>query len=119
MVGGTWRPNLQSAQLAAFKPGATHYLTSEDDGRTYRATLDSYRALSTAVFVERGGTSAVTDSAGNVYLATDQVWIYDRDGKSIGCLEVPERPSSLAFGGPDKKTLFIGARSSLYSIRLP
>jgi hypothetical protein len=117
MAGGTWRPNLQSSQLAAFAPGDSHYLTSEDDGRTYVAKLDNYRSLSTTVFADRGGTSVVTDSAGNVYIASGQVWIYDRAGKQIGVLELPERPSSLAFGGPDKRTLFIGARSSLYSIR--
>ena len=43
--------------------------------------------------------------------------IYDSKGKEIGVLEVPERPASFTFGGPDKRTLFIGARSSLYSIR--
>ncbi|MGA2555402.1 MAG: glycosyl hydrolase family 28-related protein [Verrucomicrobiota bacterium] len=117
MAGGTWRPNLQSSQLAAFAPGQSHYLTSEDDGRTYVAKLDNYRSLSTTVFAERGGTAVVSDTAGNVYLASGQVWIYDRAGKEIGVLELPERPGSLAFGGPDKRTLFIGARSSLYSIR--
>ena len=117
MAGGTWRPNLQSSQLAAFAPGDSHYLTSEDDGRTYIAKLDNYRSLSTRVFADHGGTSVVTDSAGNVYIASGQVWIYDRAGKQIGVLELPERPGSIAFGGPDKRTLFIGARSSLYSIR--
>jgi hypothetical protein len=117
MAGGTWRPNLQASQLAAFPPGDSHYLTSEDDGQTYVAKLENYRSLSTTVFVERGGTSVVADAAGNVYVASGQVWIYDRNGKQIGVLEVPERPGSLAFGGKDKRTLFIGARSSLYSIR--
>jgi sugar lactone lactonase YvrE len=59
----------------------------------------------------------VSDEAGNVYIASDQVYVYDRAGKQIGVLELSERPGSLAFGGPDKRTLFIGARSSLYSIR--
>jgi hypothetical protein len=117
MAGGTWRPNLQSSQLASFAPGDSHYLTSEDDGRTYVAKLDDYRSLSTTVFAERGGNSVVTDSAGSIYIASGQIWIYDRSGKQIGSLELPERPSSLVFGGPDKRTLFIGARSSLYSIR--
>jgi hypothetical protein len=117
MAGGTWRPNLQSSQLAAFAPGASHYLASEDDGRTYMAKLESDYTLSTTVFAERGGTAVVTDTAGNVYLASGQVWVYDRTGKEIGSLELPERPGSLAFGGADKRTLFIGARSSLYSIR--
>ena len=117
MAGGTWRPNLQSSQLAPLAPGGSHYLTSEDDGRTYLAKLDNYRSLSTTAFAERGGTSVVTDAAGNVYVASGQVWIFNRAGKETGVLELPERPGSLAFGGPDKRTLFIGARSSLYSIR--
>ena len=59
----------------------------------------------------------VTDVEGNVYLAAGDVWIYDRAGKPLGVLEIPERPGSLAFGGADRRTLFIGARTSLYSIR--
>jgi sugar lactone lactonase YvrE len=117
MAGGTWRPILQSSNLAPFSPGDERYLTSEDDGKTYRAKLDSDGRLTTSVFVERGGTSVVSDEAGNVYIAAGQVYIYSRDGKQIGVLELPERCGSLAFGGPENRTLFIGARSSLYSIR--
>jgi len=59
----------------------------------------------------------VSDEAGNLYIAGDQVYVHDREGKQLGILELPERPGSLAFGGPDRRTLFIGARSSIYSIR--
>ena len=117
MAGGTWRPLLQSSQLAPFVPGTSNYLTSEDDGRTYRVTLEENGKLGSIVFNERGGTSVVTDTAGNVYIAESQVWIYDRNGQPLGVLEVPERPGSLAFGGPDRRTLYIGARTSLYAIR--
>ncbi len=117
MAGGTWRPLLQSSQLAVFAPGDTHLVTSEDDGRTYSVTLGTGGKLTTRVFAERGGTSVVSDTAGNVYIAGGQIDIFDRTGKHIGVLEVPERPSSLAFGGADRRTLFIGARTSLYAIR--
>ncbi len=117
-AGGTWRPILQSSNLAAFSPGDEHYVTSEDDGKTYRVKLGNDEKLTTRVFVNRGGTSVINDASGNVYIAADQVYVYNREGKQIGVLEVPERPGSLAFGGPDSRTLFIGARSSLYSIRL-
>jgi sugar lactone lactonase YvrE len=117
MAGGTWRPNLQASQLAAFTPGTSHYLTSEDDGRTYRVTLGADGKLSSALFTERGGTSVVTDADGNVYIAGSHVWIYDGGGRPLGVLEIPERPGSLAFGGQDRRTLYITARSSLYSIR--
>jgi hypothetical protein len=117
-TGGTWRPIVHSSNLAPFLPGDERYLTSEDDGKTYRVKLESDGKLTTSVFAERGGTSVVSDEAGNVYIAGAQVHIYDRKGKAIGVLELPERPGSLAFGGPDKRTLFIGARTSLYSIRI-
>jgi sugar lactone lactonase YvrE len=117
MAGGTWRPLLQSSQFAPFTPGTSHFLTSEDDGRTYRVTLEADGKLGSAVFNERGGTSVVTDADGNVYIAGGEVWIYDRNGKPLGVLEIPERPGSLAFGGADWRTLFIAARTSLYSIR--
>jgi len=32
-------------------------------------------------------------------------------------IDVPERPTSLVFGGKDRQTLFIAARSSLYGVR--
>jgi hypothetical protein len=117
MAGGTYRPILQSCQLAAFAPGDQHYLTSEDDARTWRVTLDKDYKLSVKLFADRGGTSVITDSAGNVYLASGQVYIYDKQGKQIGILEIPERPTSLALAGPDNQTLYITARSSLYAIR--
>ncbi|MEO8735586.1 MAG: glycosyl hydrolase family 28-related protein [Edaphobacter sp.] len=117
MAGGTWRPLLQSSQLAPFAPGGQHYLVSEDDARTYTAKREAGESLTTHPFAERGGTSVVSDKQGNVYIAGSEVYIYDRNGRQTGVLEVPERPSSLSFGGRDNRTLFIGARGSLYSIR--
>jgi sugar lactone lactonase YvrE len=114
---GTWRPILQSSNLAAFSSGDENYVTSEDDGKTYRVKLENDGKLTAGVFAEHGGTSVASDEAGNVYIAEGQIYIYNREGKQIGVLETPERPGGLAFGGPDKRTLFIGARSSLYSIR--
>lgn len=116
-AGGTWRPLLQSSNLAAFAPGDERCVVSEDDGRTYKVRLNKDGHITARLFAERGGTSVVEDIAGNVYIASDQVYIYDASGKQIGILEIPQRPSSLAFGGPDRRTLFIGARDCLYSIR--
>lgn len=117
MAGGTWRPLLQSSQLTAFASGDQRLITSEDDERTYFARLKEGGTLSMVFFADRGGNSVVMDEEGNVYIASGQVYIYNRHGVQIGVLEVPERPGSLAFGGGDHRTLFIGARSSLYSIR--
>lgn len=117
MAGGTWRPLLQSSQLAAFAVGDERYITDEDDAKTWTGKLEADGALSKRLFAERGGTSVVADRDGNVYIAGDQVYVYDRLGHQTGILEVPERPSSLYFGGHDHRMLFIGARGSLYAIQ--
>jgi hypothetical protein len=106
----------ESSQLAVFAPGDTHLIASEDDAQTWRGTLGEGDQLTAKLFAERGGTAVVEDTMGNVYIASGEVYVYDRGGTPIGVLEVPERPGSLCFGGTDGKTLFIGARTSLYAI---
>jgi len=54
---------------------------------------------------------------GNVYLAAGQILVFDPAGKQIDIIAVPQRPTCLIFGGPDRQTLFITARSSLYSVK--
>jgi hypothetical protein len=112
-----WRPLPESCQLLALPVGASHPIISEDDEKTYEGIMTAPEKLSADMIVERGGTSVVMDTAGNLYLASGQIFIYNKQREQIGILEVPERPSSLAWGGADGKTLFIGARSSVYAIR--
>jgi gluconolactonase len=57
------------------------------------------------------------DAKGNIFSsAGDGVQIFNPQGELIGKILVPESPANLCFGGKDRKTLFITARSSLYSI---
>ncbi|EEF58103.1 SMP-30/gluconolactonase/LRE family protein [Pedosphaera parvula] len=57
------------------------------------------------------------DAKGNIFSsAGDGVQIFNPQGELIGKILVPESPANLCFGGRDGKTLFITARSSLYSI---
>jgi gluconolactonase len=57
------------------------------------------------------------DADGRIWSsAGDGVQIFDPDGCLIGKIIVPESPANLCFGGKTGKTLFITARSSLYSI---
>jgi len=117
MAGGNWQPMLQASQWQLFHGGDEHLAASEEDDTIYRLRLDSLEHVTAAEFAPRGGSSVVTDAAGNVYVAEGQLYIYEASGREIGVVEITERPGSLAFGGPDNKTLFIGARGSLYSLR--
>jgi len=117
MAGGTWQPMLQASQWTVLPIGGKRLAVSEEDDATYHLTLNGLKSITAAPFVSRGGSSVVTDSAGNVYVAEGQIYLYSPSGKQIGVVEVPERPGSLAFGGDDRRTLYIGARGSVYSIR--
>jgi sugar lactone lactonase YvrE len=70
------------------------------------------------LFVEQGGDGLAVDQGGNVYIAADQVFVHDRSRLLIDTIKIPVRPQQLLFGGSDRKTLFILARSSLYSVQL-
>jgi gluconolactonase len=57
------------------------------------------------------------DEHGNLWsTAGDGVHVFSTDGKLITKIPVPETPANLCFGGADGKTLFITARTSLFSI---
>ncbi len=117
MAGGNWQPMLQASQWQLFHIGDEHLAVSEEDDTVYRLRLDSLEHVTATGFAPRGGSSVVTDAAGNVYVAEGQLYVYDASGQEIGVVEIPERPGSLAFGGSDKKTLFIAARGSLFSLQ--
>src|SRR5437870_7454974 len=45
-------------------------------------------------------------------------WVFAPDGRRLGIIRTPEVPANLAFGGPDLRTLFFTARTSLYTLRV-
>jgi gluconolactonase len=66
-----------------------------------------------------GGDGMAMDDAGNLYVATNAgVTVYQPDGTPWGTISLPEVPSNCAFGGPDRKTLYITALTSLYRVTL-
>jgi len=81
-----------------------------------RATLHDYGS-------GYGGDGMVLDMAGNIYLTAGDgdaagVYIFTPDGEQLGFIQTPEIAGNCTFGGPDLRTLYIAASSSLYRIRL-
>jgi gluconolactonase len=63
-----------------------------------------------------GGDGGTVDEKGNVYVAAGTgVQVFDPTGKPLGTIKFPEQPSNCVFGGKDMKTLFVTARTSVYS----
>ncbi len=44
------------------------------------------------------------------------IWVLDADGETVGEIELDEQPANLAWGGADFSTLYVTARTGLYSI---
>jgi gluconolactonase len=59
------------------------------------------------------------DVEGRVYCTgPGGTWVFAADGRRLGIIRTPEIPANLAFGGPDLKTLFFTARTSVYTLRV-
>jgi gluconolactonase len=59
------------------------------------------------------------DVEGRVYCTgPGGTWVFAPDGSRIGIIKTPEVPANLCFGGPDMKTVFFTAHTSVYTMRV-
>jgi gluconolactonase len=59
------------------------------------------------------------DVEGRVYCTgPGGTWVFAPDGTQIGIIKTPEVPANLCFGGPDMKTVFFTAHTSVYTMRV-
>jgi gluconolactonase len=101
-------PDGKTLFVADIKAKKTYAFDIQPDG-----TLAGKKLL-----CELGSDGMTLDAAGNLYLTGKGVTVFDKTGKQIDQIEVPERwTANVCFGGKDKQTLFITASKGLYSIR--
>jgi gluconolactonase len=88
--------------------------------KTWSYTINKDGTLSNkTLFCEMGSDGMTIDSKGNIYLTGNGVTIFDKHGKQIGNIAVPESwTANVCFGDPDMKSLFITASKGLYRIRM-
>jgi gluconolactonase len=94
--------------------------------RAFDVELDgSLRTGSSRVFArldpgQPGGPDGMkVDRAGRIYVAVALgVWVFEPDGRLLGILSMPARPSNLAWCGADARGLAITAVDAVYHVRL-
>ncbi len=89
-------------------------------GRTWRYDIQPDGSLTNkTLFCSLGSDGMTLDAEGNLYLTGKGVTVFDKSGKQVDHIDVPENWSAnVSFGGKDHQTLFITASKSLYSIRV-
>jgi len=107
------RPN----GLVGTPDGKKLYIADEGAGKVWSYDIARDGSLrNQELFVEQACDGMTLDELGNVYLACNKVLIYSPTGQLLEQIPFPEQPSNLVFGGKDRKTLYVTARSSLYSL---
>jgi gluconolactonase len=109
------RPN----GLVGTPDGKILYVTDHGDKKTYRYDIASAGVLvNKRLFFPAGADGMKLDREGNLYMAEDGIVVCNAAGKHLETIAVPEQPTNLCFAGPDGRTLFITARSTLYALRM-
>jgi gluconolactonase len=100
--------------------GKTLFVADIGGNKTWSYTINNDHSLSNKkFFCDLGSDGMTIDSEGNIYLTGNGVTIFDKNGKQIGHIDVPESwTANVCFGSSDMKTLFITASKGLYSIRI-
>ena len=112
--GGLKQPN----GIIGTPDGKTLYVADIGAGKTYRYDIAADGGLKNRKpFCALGSDGMTIDAAGNVYLTGRGVTVFDKNGKQVAHIAVPEVwTANVCFGGADMKTLFITAGPGLYSI---
>jgi len=100
--------------------GKTLFVADIQADRTYAYEIQPDGALAGKRLVcEKGSDGMTLDDEGNLYLSGRGIFVFDRAGRQIEHIDVPERwCGNVCFGGKDKRTLFITASKGFYAIRM-
>lgn len=106
--------------IAGTRDGAQLYVADIGAGKTYLYRIDADGSLShKRLFCSMGSDGMTLDDAGNVYLTGHGVTIFAPSGERLGHIAIPESwTGNITFAGTDRRTLFITASKSIYTLRM-
>ncbi|MBN2665421.1 MAG: SMP-30/gluconolactonase/LRE family protein [Bacteroidales bacterium] len=109
---------LQPNGIVGTPDGKTLYVADIRGNKTWSYTINPDGSLSDKkLFCELGSDGMTIDSKGNIYLTGKGVTVFDKTGKKLGNITVPENwTANICFGGKNRKAIFITASKGLYTI---
>ncbi len=110
---------VQPNGLIGTPDGKILYAADINDRKIWKYDIQPDGSLANKTFFAPNGSDGMTlDNKGNVYLTMGKVWVYSPDGELIQEIEFPESPANICFGGKKRKTLFVTARTSVYTLEM-
>jgi gluconolactonase len=100
--------------------GKTLYVADIGARKTYAYDVTSGGGLENKrLFCELGSDGMTIDKEGNVYLTGRGVTVFDKSGKQIVNIPVPEPwTANVTFGGKERDLLFITASTKVYGVKM-
>ncbi len=99
--------------------GKILYVADIQAKKTWKYDIQADGSLvNKTLFANNGSDGMTIDNKGNVYLTSGKVWVYSSKGELIEEIEFPEKPANICFGGKKRKTLFVTARTGVYTLKM-
>jgi len=100
--------------------GKMLYVADIGDSKTYSYSVTPDGSLTNkTLFCEMGSDGMTLDAEGNVYLTGKGVTVFDKTGKKITNIPIPEPwVGNVTFGGKDRDLLFITASSKVFAVKM-
>ena len=100
--------------------GKTLYVSDIGAGRTYAYDMgDDGLPFNRRLFCELGSDGMTADNEGNVYLTGRGVTVFDKHGRQVEHIEVPQDwTANVTFGGANGDLLFITASKAIYGLKM-
>jgi gluconolactonase len=109
--------------IAGTPDGKTLYVSDISGGQTWAFRIHPDGSLSDKTLVCNLGSDGMTlDDRGNLYMSVGGghpagvTVVSTKTGRQIGYIPMPEYPANMCFGGKDRQTLYVCARTGFYSI---
>lgn len=100
--------------------GKKLYVADIGDNKTYVYDVEEDGYLrNRKLFVEMGSDGMTLDHRGNLYLTGKGVTVFNQKGEQIAHIPIDANwTANVTFGGPERKTLFITAMDTFYSLEM-
>ena len=100
--------------------GKKLYVADIGAGKTYEFDiLPDGKLANKKLFAELGSDGMTIDNKGNIYLTGKGVTVFNPQGEQIAQIPIEERwTANVVFGGKDRKTLFVTAMGSVYTLKM-